>query len=38
MKADILAINPEIKIFEVSCRQGVGLEEWCNWLLSNLKK
>ncbi|HZW82334.1 MAG TPA: hydrogenase nickel incorporation protein HypB [Candidatus Deferrimicrobium sp.] len=38
MKADILAINPKIKIFEVSCRQGVGLEEWCNWLLSNLKK
>jgi len=32
MKQDILAINPDIQIFEVSCRNGDGLEVWTNWL------
>ncbi|TGE37898.1 hydrogenase nickel incorporation protein HypB [Desulfosporosinus fructosivorans] len=32
MKQDILAINPDIQIFEVSCRNGNGLEMWTNWL------
>lgn len=32
MKQDILAINPDIQIFEVSCRKGDGLVEWTNWL------
>ncbi|GAB6155286.1 hydrogenase nickel incorporation protein HypB [Desulfosporosinus burensis] len=32
MRRDILAINPDIMIFEVSCRKGNGLEEWTNWL------
>jgi len=32
MKKDILTINPEIRIFEVSCRKGNGLNEWINWL------
>jgi hydrogenase nickel incorporation protein HypB len=25
-------INPELKIFEVSCKTGEGLEEWYQWL------
>ncbi|AFM02498.1 hydrogenase accessory protein HypB [Desulfitobacterium dehalogenans ATCC 51507] len=32
MKEDILKINPEIRIFEVSCRTGEGLQEWTHWL------
>ena len=32
MKQDILAINPDIQIFQVSCRKGDGLVEWTNWL------
>ncbi len=27
-----LAINPNLRIFEVSCRTGEGLDEWCDWL------
>lgn len=38
IKSDILSINPEAKIFEVSCRLNLGLEEWCEWLLDNLKR
>jgi hydrogenase nickel incorporation protein HypB len=38
MKQDILAINPEIQIFEVSCRNGNGLEVWTSWLSQEVKK
>jgi hydrogenase nickel incorporation protein HypB len=27
-----LAINPNLHIFEVSCRTSEGLDEWCDWL------
>jgi hydrogenase nickel incorporation protein HypB len=28
------AINPHLQIFEMSCRTGEGLDEWCKWLLT----
>lgn len=37
MKRDILRINPEIRIFEVSCREGTGLKDWTNWLSEEVK-
>jgi hydrogenase nickel incorporation protein HypB len=37
MKQDILAINPDIQIFEVSCRTGNGLEVWTSWLRQAVK-
>ncbi|ODA41799.1 hydrogenase nickel incorporation protein HypB [Desulfosporosinus sp. BG] len=37
MKQDILSINPEIKIFEVSCRSGNGLIAWTSWLKQEVK-
>ncbi|GAC1389034.1 MAG: hydrogenase nickel incorporation protein HypB [Ktedonobacteraceae bacterium] len=27
------AVNPNLRIFEVSCRNGEGLDAWCDWLL-----
>lgn len=32
VRREALAINPNLRIFEVSCRTGEGLEEWCEWL------
>jgi len=32
VKRQALAINPNLRIFEVSCRSGEGLEAWCEWL------
>ena len=26
------AVNPDLRIFEVSCRTGEGLDAWCDWL------
>lgn len=30
-------LNPEVAIFEVSCRTGEGLHEWCDWLELQLR-
>ena len=32
VKKNALGINPQLKIFEVSCRTGEGLENWYSWL------
>jgi hydrogenase nickel incorporation protein HypB len=33
VKRQALAINPHLRIFEVSCRTGTGLDAWCEWLV-----
>jgi hydrogenase nickel incorporation protein HypB len=32
LKSNALQINPALKIFEISCFSGAGIEQWCNWL------
>ena len=32
MRKRVLALNPNIKIMEISCKTGAGIEEWVNWL------
>lgn len=32
VRAQALAINPRLRIFELSCRTGAGLDSWCAWL------
>ncbi len=32
MRNDSLALNPELKIFEVSCTTGAGIDAWATWL------
>ena len=34
VKRHALAINPHLRIFELSCRNGEGLDAWCDWLLT----
>ncbi|MCX7988712.1 MAG: hydrogenase nickel incorporation protein HypB [Thermodesulfovibrio sp.] len=36
IKKDAQFLNPKIKIFEVSCKTGQGIEEWTNWLLTSI--
>ena len=38
IKNNALSINPELKIFEVSCRTDEGIKEWCEWLENQIKK
>lgn len=30
-------LNPRIEIFQVSCKTGAGIEDWCAWLLKELE-
>ncbi len=32
VRKQAIAINPNLRIFEVSCRTGEGLDAWCAWL------
>lgn len=32
IKKDAIALNPSIRIFEVSCKTGEGIEDWIKWL------
>jgi hydrogenase nickel incorporation protein HypB len=34
VRREALAINPQLRIFEVSCRTGEKLDMWCEWLLA----
>ena len=36
MRNDSLALNPQLKVFEVSCSTGIGIDTWAQWL-SGLK-
>lgn len=38
MKKNALAINRELKIFEVSCKTGEGLSSWIEWIQKNVGK
>jgi len=38
IKKDAMSINPEIRIFEISCRTGEGLSIWVDWLKEQVKK
>ena len=37
VKRQALAINPHLRIFELSCRTGEGLDTWCEWLITLVK-
>lgn len=34
----IKGLNPEVKIFEVSCKTGEGIAAWCTWISRQAKK
>jgi hydrogenase nickel incorporation protein HypB len=36
VRENALAINPELKIVELSCKTGEGFEDWVKWLRGNL--
>ncbi|MHB8882409.1 MAG: hydrogenase nickel incorporation protein HypB [Thermodesulfovibrionales bacterium] len=38
IRRDALSLNPGLKIFEVSCRTGEGIEAWVSWLREVSKK
>jgi hydrogenase nickel incorporation protein HypB len=37
IREESLKINPDLTVFQVSCRTGEGLDEWTEWLLKSVK-
>lgn len=37
IRKDSLSLNPNLKIFEVSCKTGQGIAEWTNWVRTLVK-
>jgi hydrogenase nickel incorporation protein HypB len=38
IEKNALSINPSLKIFKTSCTSDEGIEEWCRWIESKIKK
>ena len=37
-KKNILKVNPQIQIFEISASKETGLNAWINWLIGEIEK
>jgi hydrogenase nickel incorporation protein HypB len=37
IREEALKVNPDLKIFEISCKTGEGVDAWCDWLKGELK-
>jgi len=36
-RRSVEGLNPDIRLFEASCKTGAGIESWCSWLLGEIK-
>jgi translation elongation factor EF-4 len=32
-RSSITGLNPEVEVFQLSCKTGEGVERWCSWIL-----
>ena len=37
IREEALKVNPDLEIFEISCKTGEGVDAWCQWLKGELK-
>jgi hydrogenase nickel incorporation protein HypB len=33
-RRSVSGLNPEAEVFQISCKTGEGIEEWCSWILN----
>jgi len=33
----VSGLNPDAEVFQISCRTGEGIEEWCSWILDQTR-
>jgi hydrogenase nickel incorporation protein HypB len=38
LEKNALSINPSLKVFKTSCTTDEGIEEWCGWIESKIKR
>lgn len=37
-KEDITTLHPDIKVIELACTTGQGVDEWCEWLMERIQE
>jgi hydrogenase nickel incorporation protein HypB len=36
-RSAITGLNPKVEFFDVSCKTGEGIEEWCSWVSEQVR-
>ncbi len=36
-RRSVSGLNPDAEVFQISCKTGEGVEEWCSWILSQTR-
>ncbi len=36
-RSSVSGLNPDAEVFQISCKTGEGVEEWCSWILSQTR-
>jgi hydrogenase nickel incorporation protein HypB len=36
-RRSVAGLNPKTELFQISCKTGEGIEEWCSWILDQTK-
>jgi hydrogenase nickel incorporation protein HypB len=36
-RRSITGLNPEVEVFQLSCKTGEGVERWCSWILEQVE-
>jgi hydrogenase nickel incorporation protein HypB len=36
-RRSITGLNPEVEVFQVSCKTGEGMGKWCSWILEQVE-
>lgn len=36
-RKEVEGLNPKAKIFQVSSKTGIGIDDWCSWILAEMK-
>src|SRR4030042_933332 len=36
-RRSIAGLNPEVEVFQLSCKTGEGIERWCSWILEQVE-
>jgi hydrogenase nickel incorporation protein HypB len=36
-RRSIIGLNPEVEVFQLSCKTGEGIDRWCSWILEHVE-
>jgi hydrogenase nickel incorporation protein HypB len=36
-RGSVSGLNPDADVFQISCKTGQGIEQWCSWILQQVE-